>query len=927
VNKCPSCNSEVPVEHLSCPSCNRPLDNSFTETVVKIETPEGAGRGNSDSVSRRSSYTSVDPSGGRSIDGARFIPGSVIADRYRIVGLLGKGGMGEVYRADDLKLYQPVALKFLPDFLEHDGAVLARFHREARIARQISHPNVCRVFDIGEVDGQHFISMEYVDGEDLKSLLRRIGRLPSDKAIEIARQICAGLAVAHENGVLHRDLKPANVMLDGRGRARITDFGLAGIAEDIDREELRAGTPAYMAPEQISGKEVTTKSDIYSLGLVLYELFTGKRAFRGKSLDELIDQQTNHSPEAISSIVKDIDPIVEKVIFRCIEKDPENRPSSALQVSAALPGGDPLAAALAAGETPSPEMVAAAHVEGALRPAVAIGLLAAIVSGIVLMLVLTPKTRLHAMAPLDKSPEVLADRAQTIAQDLGYAYQPGGNTYGFNINRGYLAYLAQSDHSPSRWSKLSDGRPIVVGFWYRQAEQRLVPSDYWSLSQNDPPLTEPGMVRLVVDTRGRLTKFEAVPARSDPGSQTVQETNWAGAFNEAGLNIADFKPVEPKFIPSVYADSRLAWDGVFPEQPQIPLHIEADSYRGKPVYFNAMAPWDVAALSTSRAGVGFNPVRSGATDGIPKQALVFGLIALSIIGSLILAKRNLRSGKGDRKGAFRLALYVLVIKFLAWILAANEIPRSLEANGLVPVAWVVPIGYALFCALEIWLAYIALEPYLRQRWPHRIVAWSRLLSGRFRDPLVGRDILVGAAFSVLLILIAFFRILAPTLSGGPIGWPFPAEMDDLLGFRRLLAAFVDGQSMGISVGLGIMFLLLLFYMAFKKEWIAAVALGVVIIALNALTYGPGLVSSWAWALLSAVVVVFVLKRFGLLALVALEFFNQILPFYPFSPNFSAWYGAGTEAALLILFGLVLYGFYTSLGGQAMFRGEPATSPA
>src|SRR5580693_4092489 len=255
------------------------MDNSFAATVVKIEAPENTGRGNTDSGSRRSSFTSVDPSGGRSIDGARFIPGSVIADRYRIVGLLGKGGMGEVYRADDLKLYQPVALKFLPDFLEHDGAVLARFHREARIARQISHPNVCRVFDIGEVDGQHFISMEYVDGEDLHSLLRRIGRLPSDKAIEVARQICAGLAAAHAKGVLHRDLKPANVMLNGRGHVVVTDFGLAALADEIPGEEIRNGTPAYMAPEQLAGREVSIQSDIYSLGLVLYEVFTGKRAF------------------------------------------------------------------------------------------------------------------------------------------------------------------------------------------------------------------------------------------------------------------------------------------------------------------------------------------------------------------------------------------------------------------------------------------------------------------------------------------------------------------------------------------------------------------------------------------------------------------------------------------------------------------------
>jgi serine/threonine-protein kinase len=149
----------------------------------------------------------------------------MVAERYRIVGLLGRGGMGEVYRADDLKLGQPVALKFLPEHLLSDGAALARFHREVRIARQVSHQNVCRVYDIGEVDGRHFLSMEFIKGEELALLLRRIGRLPSDKATDIVRQLCAGLAAAHNRGVLHRDLKPANVMIDENGNVRLTDFG------------------------------------------------------------------------------------------------------------------------------------------------------------------------------------------------------------------------------------------------------------------------------------------------------------------------------------------------------------------------------------------------------------------------------------------------------------------------------------------------------------------------------------------------------------------------------------------------------------------------------------------------------------------------------------------------------------------------------
>jgi len=339
---CPSCHKQVAANASSCLSCGF----SFDDATRLLGSKEPLVTKQREKESRSS--TSFD-----SIDNARFVSGTILAERYRIVGLLGKGGMGEVYRADDLLLSQPVALKFLSAKF-FDSAALARFHREVRVARQVSHKNVCRVYDIGQVNGHHFLSMEYIKGEELSSLLRRIGRLPSDKAIQIARQICAGLAAAHESGVLHRDLKPSNVMIDEQGNARITDFGLAGLADEFRDDEIAAGTPAYMAPEQLDGKNVTTRSDIYSLGLVLYEVFTGKKAFDAPTIGQLLDlRRSDTTPTTPSSLVQNIDPLVERVILRCLEKEPEKRPASALQVAASLPGGDPLAAALAAGETPS----------------------------------------------------------------------------------------------------------------------------------------------------------------------------------------------------------------------------------------------------------------------------------------------------------------------------------------------------------------------------------------------------------------------------------------------------------------------------------------------------------------------------------------------------------------------------------------------
>ena len=259
---CPKCSGEVRPGWRVCPSCAAPL-------LPEVDAEKTIPAGSSES----------------SAEEGRFPAGTVLAGRYRILGLIGRGGMGEVYRAYDLILNQAVALKFLgPAKISEDA--LARFRNEVRVARQVSHPNVCRVYDIGFIDGFHFLSMEYLDGEDLASLIRRIGRLPQDKAIEFARKICAGLAAAHERGVLHRDLKPANIMIDGRGQVRITDFGLAALAQEVGLGDIRSGTPMYMSPEQTAGKEVTTRSDIYSLGLTLYEMFTGKRR---------ADTQTNPS--------------------------------------------------------------------------------------------------------------------------------------------------------------------------------------------------------------------------------------------------------------------------------------------------------------------------------------------------------------------------------------------------------------------------------------------------------------------------------------------------------------------------------------------------------------------------------------------------------------------------------------------------------
>ncbi|MEP7340093.1 MAG: serine/threonine-protein kinase, partial [Acidobacteriota bacterium] len=592
-----------------------------------------------------------------------FVPGAILAGRYRIIGPLGRGGMGAVYRADDLKLGQPVALKFLTETFAQDGAMLARFHGEVRIARQVSHPNVCRVHDIGEVHteqgNQHFLSMEYVDGEDLSSLLRRIGRLPSDKAVEIACQLCAGVAAAHEAGVLHRDLKPANVMIDGRGRARITDFGLAGLAEQFRGREVMAGTPAYMAPEQIAGKEVTIKSDIYALGLVIYEIFTGKRVFDATSMDELRRLHESSAPTNPSNWVKDIDPLVERVILRCLEKDPDKRPASAMQVAAALPGGDPLAAAIAAGETPSPEMVAAAPKAGALRPAVALACLAGVLLVLVFLVAFSGKVKLHNYVPLAKSPEILTERAREVIGRLGYATQSNYSRYAF----AYDFLYQRRNAAPDRWAKLESGRIPMIYFWYTQSPRYLDQVDSQDTGRPALTLDAAGTTQVSLDPRGRLIEFTRVPQQVDPQPATTSQPDWAALFNAAELAPVNFKTTASQWTPPVAFDTRAAWEGVLPEHPDIPIRIEAAGYHNLPVYFQIVYPWSNPQRQESVA----ESRKSWA--GVMLVSVVWVAVCLVAVW---LTRRNLLIGRSDRNGAFKLASFVFVMKLAGTIFSATH---------------------------------------------------------------------------------------------------------------------------------------------------------------------------------------------------------------------------------------------------------------
>ena len=858
-----------------------------------------------------SSPSHISASAGFLLTEGRFLPGRLIAGRYRIIALLGKGGMGEVYRADDLTLGQTVAMKFLPEEATRDEGLLERFRNEVRTARKVSHPNVCRVYDVGEVDGQTFFTMEYVDGEDLASLLRRIGRLPPDKAVEISRQLCAGLGAAHAKGVLHRDLKPANIMLDGRGQVVITDFGLAGLADDIRGPEVRSGTPAYMSPEQIAGTEVTMRSDIYALGLVLYEVFTGKRAFAEKTVGALHGRD-DRTPSRPSSVVKDLDPIVEKVILRCLEVDPAARPANALAVAAALPGGDPLAAALAAGETPSPQLVAASGESEGFRPPIAIAILAGILLGLAFAVYFSIHYSGYGKMGLELTPEVLTQKAHEMIAHLGYPGRPADSGFDIDIDSDFQQSVEKNDKPCPDWNKVLASRPSLLRYWYRQSPDDMVAVEFHDnlltpgvLQENDPAPTTSGMINLQLDHQGRLTYFQAIPAQrlDDKGAQQGAGLyDWNILFNAAGLDPSKFQPAQPLWNSLASSDARMAWTGVWPGATR-PLRVEAASFQGKPVFFRLVSDW------TKPGRMVDTKKRSSSEQA---QRIIFFLILFGIVGATFLARRNYLRGRGDREGALRLAIVMFLLEMALFLCRAHFATFG-DTVGLTILA----ISTALFLSGAMWVLYMAIEPWVRRQWPKSLVSWTRLLAGGWRDPVVGRDILLGVALGVVWILV--FEVRGIPLMHMGSSPPF-GSTDALIGGRIALGSWLRQWPQSIQTTLVFFLVFFGLKVLLRKEWIAAV----VFIAIFALP--PGLGGSYVKIELPAMILVYsiallIVIRFGLVPLAIAIFTINMMGGVPFSADLSTWYMATSIPALLSLLVIAGWGFYHSLGGQPLWKVE------
>jgi serine/threonine-protein kinase len=842
----------------------------------------------------------------------QFVPGTVLSERYRIVGMLGKGGMGEVYRADDLELGQSVALKFLPKKLAEDPRALERFRGEVRLARQVSHPNVCRVYDIGQIDGQWFLSMEYVDGEDLAQLLTRIGRFNAERATELARQLCLGLQAAHEKGVLHRDLKPANIMIDGRGKLLITDFGLAEIADDIRQEDIRSGTPAYMSPEQLAGREVTELSDIYSLGIVMHELFTGQPVWRADSMAELFEKRKSGTAPSPSSHVADLDPAVEQVIQRCLEPDPAKRPSSALQVIASLPGGDPLAAALGAGETPSPEMVAAAGGESKFDPRVAIATLVGTIACLLLSLWLSKSSAVN-QSDLKYEPAILRNEIQEmLVQDFGYAEPIAESIDGF----GEFSFLA----------------PEELYFWYRQVPgggslemTSFMTSDRSQMSRARPDFLQPiqhqpGELSVIVAGDQRLLYFRAVPEVDSEHADETSAPRWSEWFpperigyhlSNGGGNASpteDAPAQEPtlEFVkdqtwaPTDAFDAVGVWEGENPDGSS--FLIQAAAFRGKPTYFRRI---DKVDIPTSASG---------------DAAWIWSAVYLVLLlAGVLLAYRNVRSGRVDWVGGGRLAAYIFL---LASFRVLAHCRLTTDIASLTASVAVMGLSEVLQSTFRMWVWYMALEPYVRKIWPQILISSSRLLEGRLTDPRVGRDLLVGSLFGVLIVLVSQLAVelLSHVLVIPKDPRSFEAvtstEFLTLDGTRALLGAAALAHAWALFGSMLVLMSLLIARILLGTERRAVLGTFAVYTVLLALSIKAPLIFTIVPTAICIGLLLFLTVRFGVLAAVAQMTCSGLINNFPLTLDTSRWYFSHGMFAVTLIILVALYGFYTSIHGRS-----------
>ena len=840
-------------------------------------------------------------------------PGDAIADRYVICNRLGEGGLGIVYLAHDRSLRKPVAIKVFRDLHVADDSPTGNRHsvreqmiHEVQLAQRVSHPNVCRIHDLVLDSDPPVLTMEYIDGEDLDRTLLRIERLVPDRALQISTEICRGLAAAHQQGVIHQDLKPRNIMLDSAGLVRITDFGLARVSFD-GQDNLVAGTRAYMAPEQIRGDVTNERSDIYSMGLVLYELFTGVHPFAHRDVSS---NEQSTEPVPPSAHVPEIPRVVEQTILQCLRPTQDERPESAREVLSQLTGR-----ALRAGKKDSRRLPAAT-----VRVLVFLSL-----AGILASWFLSDRYQMMEFVDFKfESIGAYRERATTLISDLGYEVENRADRVTHHFDK-----TGRFRNEPT-WANRA------VSYWYRQSSERFPPKalhfahgqHVTRINSSEPPWILANMVGVELSPAGTLLDFRATPgsASRNPEVNLTPEKELAILFTSAGLDVADYQKADKLSE----HDGRATFGPLgmgYVYQQRNPLEAVRDPANAQ-TGPNVFVKLDQGRVTRLRL---LNPtinVTTGTEIGDAINDLLFlVMLAIGATGCWV-ARRNFVQRTAELRGAAVSAGAVFVLYVISLLFTMNHDSRighevnTLEFGLFNSVFWAGVQG----------ILYLALEPLVRRERPQLLTSWSRFIHGDFRDRQVVFHILIAVALATTC---------APIIAGGhailrdvfslPTRYGIPdANTSALVSPGRIIPMFCDTLAESMYFGLG----LLLLPMALKR------VLGDIRIAvpvawlINSVFYGSyfgggiepfgdrmlfyGYMSIWAGLHL------FVVLRFGLLAGITYCWISDVMFETPFTMD--RWYANSALVTTIVLtVSIVAYsGWYLSRPSDVGLNGSTRT---
>jgi serine/threonine-protein kinase len=551
-------------------------------------------------------------------------------------------------------------------------------------------------------------------------------------------------------------------------------------------------------------------------------------------------------------------------------------------------------------------MVAAAGEDGALDRRWGVAMLAFTALGLLAAAAICQRTLLVNRVALTKSPDVLEERGREIAALAGYTEPPADTARGVEVNGEYLRWVDASSDAASKWDHLGDGSAPLLDFWYRTSPRSLAPlAPEWAPEWNDPPMTVSGMVTVVVDDRGRLVEFTAMPPQFDPSSTGTAAFDWAPLFQAAGLDRRAFSEAAPQWTPRIYAERREAWEGPMPTRPDVKLRVEAASYAGRPVAFKVVGPWTRPASMD-----GAQPAAVRRTISALGTLVVLTLLA----GAVLLVRANLKTGRADRRGAGRIVIFLLVSWTVAWALAARhslDVQQETSRMFMALAFFLLNVGFT-------WLFYLALEPFVRRLSPDLLIGWTRLLSGQFRNPRVGRDLLVGVMTGVAFALVTMLDW--SILTGAPRPPVVPWNMSYFLGARFVVAnmlMMLPNALQGAMLGT---FMYVVLLAIVRRRWIAGTVVTLFVSAV-VMAEGDG-GNVWLTAVLAAVLglgMMFVFLRYGLLAIASTLYVNQVLHLVPLTTDLSRPHAAVSTFAMLAVLALALYGFSVTGAGERLFR--------